>query len=365
MSPACHRVRGEAGAQLSGATIVLKNPAMRELYALAERAAKGKISVLVLGETGAGKEILARTVHRASPRAAGPLICLNCAALSDTLLESELFGHEKGAFTGALQAKQGLLEAASAGTLFLDEVGEMSLAIQAKMLRAIETRQVLRVGATKLRTVDVRFVAATSRDLDEEIAAKRFRKDLYFRLNGISLAIPPLRERTDEIPSLARVFLEGAAAQLGQAPPMLAPNALARLLAHPWPGNIRELRQAMERALLLGGGATIRPEHLPLEKTTRATRPPILQPPKVAGATRPGSPAGAPARPPLNMMPIEREAILAALARCAGNQTRAAALLGISRRTLCSKLKEHHIPRPRMKSTPARSSCASTPLSSS
>ena len=229
--------------------VVIQNPAMRDLYRLAARAGHSRINVLISGETGTGKEILAEAVHRASPRAAGPFVCFNCAAISDTLLESELFGHERGAFTGATQAKQGLVEAASSGTLFLDEIGEMSLTLQAKVLRVIETKQVLRVGATRPRAADARFVAATNRDLDQDIAAGRFRKDLYFRLNGISLSIPPLRARTDEILPLARLFLAEAAAQLGEAPSTLTPRALAQLLDYAWPGNIRELRNLMERAL--------------------------------------------------------------------------------------------------------------------
>ena len=188
------------------------------------------------------------------------------------LLESELFGYEKGAFTGALQPKLGLLEAASTGTLFLDEIGEMSLSLQAKVLRALETKQVLRVGATKPRAVDVRFVAATNRDLEEEVAAKRFREDLYFRLNGVTLAIPPLRERIDELPALAHLFLERVAQQVGVPVPRLTPEALAQLSAYSWPGNLRELRNVLERALLLASAGSITPEHLPQEKLQR--RPP-------------------------------------------------------------------------------------------
>ena len=227
VAKACSRLRGEpatAAPRNVHEGFVLENPAMRELYATAEKVAVGWINVLIAGETGVGKEILAETVHRRSPRAAGPFVCVSCAALTESLLESELFGHERGAFTGAAQAKVGLLEAATGGTLFLDEVGEMSLNLQAKVLRAIETRQVLRVGAVKPRPVDVRFVAATNRDLEEEVAAKRFRQDLFFRLNGITLSIPPLRERTDEIPPLARLFLRNVAVQLGHPPPNLFPG---------------------------------------------------------------------------------------------------------------------------------------------
>ncbi len=271
--------------------VVIQNPAMRDLYRLATRAGHSRINVLISGETGTGKEILAEAVHRASPRACGPFVCFNCAAVADTLLESELFGHERGAFTGAAQAKQGLVEAASSGTLFLDEIGEMSLTLQAKVLRVIETKQVLRVGATRPRAADVRFVAATNRDLDQDIAAGRFRKDLYFRLNGISLSIPPLRARTDEILPLARLFLAEAAAQLGEALSTLTPRALAQLLDYAWPGNIRELRNLMERAHLLASGGLIGPEHLPLDKMrsqrSRATDASPFAPPPLIRSHRP------------------------------------------------------------------------------
>jgi two-component system response regulator AtoC len=339
VSRACDRVRGTPKAT-SGNAIVLEDPAMRTLYAMAEKVARGTINVLLEGETGVGKEILAETVHRSSRRSTGPFVCLNCAALSDSLLESELFGYEKGAFTGAVQPKPGLLEAAHSGTLFLDEVGEMSLSLQAKVLRAIESKQVMRVGATKPRTVDVRFVAATNRDLEEEIAAKRFREDLYFRLNGITLEIPPLRERTSEIASLARLFLESFARQVGQEPPALAPEALEELRAYAWPGNIRELRNVIERALLLSSGSMITLEHLPLDRMRRGgraiTAEPVSQPPASPPSTG------------LSMAAIEKQAIVDALVRCTGNQTRAAELLGIPRRTFCKKLTEHNIPRPRV-----------------
>jgi DNA-binding NtrC family response regulator len=338
VSRACELVRqsrvGKLETASAGASVVLENPVMRELYTVAERAARGTINVLITGETGVGKEILAEAVHRASPRRSGPFICLNCAALSDSLLESELFGYEKAAFTGALQPKPGLLETASSGTLFLDEIGEMSLSLQAKVLRAIETKQVLRVGATKPRAVDVRFLAATNRDLEEEVAARRFREDLYFRLNGITLAIPPLRERTDEIPPLAHLFVEAVARQLGEQPPRIAPEALNELCSYSWPGNIRELRNVMERALLLASGGIVTPEHLPLDKMRRLAR-------------RAAAPASA-AVPPRSLDELEKQAIIDALVRCGGNQSRAAELLGMPRRTFCKRLAEYNIPRPRV-----------------
>ncbi len=320
--------------------VVLSNPAVKALYAVAERAAVGTINVLILGETAVGKEVFAEWIHRRSPRKDKPLLSVNCAALSESLLESELFGYEKGAFTGAVQAKLGLLEAADGGTLFLDEVGETTLPLQAKLLRAIETRQVLRVGATKPRSVDVRFVAATNRDLDEEVEAKRFRQDLYFRLNGIGLTIPPLRERTDEIEPLANLFLEAVAQPLGRPAPTLSAQAVTWLRAYSWPGNIRELRNTMERALLLCSGDEIRQQDLPTEKVTKTG----------GGAAAPPVEATAPSAPPWSVTSAreaERLAIVEALARCAGNQTRAAELLGIPRRTFCTRMREYSIPRPR------------------
>jgi transcriptional regulator with PAS, ATPase and Fis domain len=293
-----------------------------------------------------GQEVLARFVHESSPRAPKPFVCINCAALAETLLESELFGHEKGAFTGAVAAKTGLLEAAEGGTVFLDEVGEMSLALQAKLLRTLERREILRVGGTRPRAIDVRFVAATNRDLEEEVAQKTFRQDLYYRLAGITLTVPPLRERLDEVEPLARSFLQAAAAQLGRPVPDLGPEVVARLRAYAWPGNVRELKNVMERALVLADpNGRLGVEALPFERLERT-------PPPAAGDA-PARPAGAADRAPAGASwrdqkaAEEKQAICDALARCAGNQTRAAELLGMPRRTLCAKLKEYAIPRPR------------------
>jgi two-component system response regulator AtoC len=327
---------------------VVENPRMRQLYALAERVAAATINVLITGETGVGKEVLAATVHARSPRAGRPFLCINCAALAESILESELFGHERGAFTGAVQTKPGLLEAASGGTLFLDEVGEMSLGMQAKLLRVLETRQVMRVGATKPLSVDVRFIAATNRDLEEEIANKTFREDLFFRLNGICLEIPPLRERPDEIEPLARRCMENVARQLGREVPVLASEALELMRSYGWPGNIRELRNVMERAVILCGSDGITPEHLPAQKMRRPVEQGALPaspsaPAAPSAGVRDGGSAGREEK-----IAAARRAITDALERCAGNQTRAAELLGISRRTLCSRLKEYNIPRPRV-----------------
>jgi DNA-binding NtrC family response regulator len=340
----------------AGAGVILESSAMRELYAMAARAAAGTSNVLILGETGVGKEKLAEAVHRASPRAGKPFVAVNCAALSESVVESELFGHERGAFTGANQAKVGLIEAAAGGTLFLDEIGEMPLSIQAKLLRVIEARQVLRVGATQPRPVDIRLVAATNRDLEEEVEEKRFREDLYFRLNVITLEIPPLRERVEEIGPLARLFLGRLAEGANRPAPALSAEALAVLEDYAWPGNVRELRNVVERAFVLCTGTEIRPEHLPVEKIRRvrrkATDPSVELPAGVASGTPgepsvdPSPPGGSP--PPVrNLKELERQAILDALERCHFNQTRAAELLEMPRRTFCKRMKEYGIPRPR------------------
>lgn len=252
-------------AEVSAAVVADRR--MQDLYRLAERIAAGNIAVLILGETGVGKEVLAERVHRMSPRSSKPYLKLNCAALSETLLESELFGHERGAFTGAVSSKQGLLETANGGTVFLDEVGELPHATQVKLLRVLEERVVQRVGGLKPIPLDVRFIAATNRDLETEIVRGTFRQDLYFRLNGATLVIPPLRERASEIPDLARAFISQAARNMGLgSQPALSREALAMMVSYSWPGNIRELRNVAERAVLLCGDGPIESSHLPLEK---------------------------------------------------------------------------------------------------
>ena len=332
---------------------------MQDLRRLAECVAAGNISVLVLGETGAGKEVLAETIHRLSPRRDAPFLRLNCAALPETLLESELFGHERGAFTGATHGKPGLLETADGGTVFLDEVGELAMSTQVKLLRVLEEREVLPVGGVKPRPIDVRFVAATNRDLEAEVERRAFRQDLYFRLCAATLVIPPLRERVSEIAGLARTFIDAAARDMGRSPPALEAAALAALEAYLWPGNIRELRNMIERAVLLCGAGPISVGHLPVEKM-RA----ILAPARAPAAGEPVSaraPApvelddDAPAEParPLRAIvreqveSVERQRICDALARAAGNQSVAAKLLGMPRRTLVKRLAAYNIPRPR------------------
>jgi DNA-binding NtrC family response regulator len=317
-----------------GAGAVCEDEAMRGVYALAARAAAGTIGVLILGETGVGKEVLARAIHDASPRAARPFVSLNCAALSEPLLESELFGHERGAFTGAAGAKPGLLETAPGGTVFLDEVGELTPALQAKLLRVIEARELVRVGGVQARKIDVRFLAATNRDLEADVARGAFRRDLYFRLNGMTLVIPPLRERPRDLPVLARHLVAALARQARRRrAPELSDGALAVLAAHAWPGNVRELRNVLERALLLCDGSVISEAHLPRE-------PP---------GPRAGTPAAVPAA---REAPSERTRILETLAACAGNQSRAAKKLGISRKVLLARLDKYGVARPRKPGAP-------------
>jgi two-component system, NtrC family, response regulator AtoC len=319
--------------------VVLRDDAMRLVYEQAGRAAQSMLPVLVLGETGVGKDVLARAIHRMSPRASKPFLALNCAALAESLLESELFGHEKGAFTGALTTRPGLIESADGGTLFLDEIGDMPLSTQVKLLRVLEQREVMRVGARAPRSINVRFVAATNQELESAASAGRFRQDLYFRLNGLSLTIPPLRERRGEIAEFARRFLASASSQLEQSvAPTLSPQALAALEAYSWPGNVRELRNVIERAVVLATGESILLEHLPPKVAARTTEP-------SATPARPASSEMDQLKRDLNA--LARQRVLDALAQCDGNQTRAAELLGVSRRTLINRLEEYGIERPR------------------
>jgi two-component system, NtrC family, response regulator AtoC len=336
---------------LSPSTVLL-DPKMLQLYRMATSVAAGNISVLLIGETGTGKEVLAEAIHLNSPRRTKPLLRLNCAALSETLLESELFGHEKGAFTGATTAKLGLLETAQGGTVFLDEIGEMPPGLQAKLLRVLEDRVVMRVGGLRERPIDARFISATNRNIGAESERNRFRRDLYYRLNGATLQIPPLRERQREIEPLARLFLDKVALEMGRPTPHISPAALDRLLAHRWPGNVRELRNVMERAALLCDDQLL-PEHLPEPPATAELVPdPPLPTSHLLTSVELGAAVGGhaqvvPPPPPESPEDAELSRILQALERCAGNQTQAARLLGISRGTLVSRLDIYRVPRPR------------------
>ncbi len=365
--------------------VVVVDPRMHALFELVERVAAADISVLLQGETGAGKEVFAETIHRKSARADKPYLKLNCATLQESLLESELFGYERGAFTGANQAKPGLLEVAEGGMVFLDEVGELHPSLQAKLLRVLDERKLIRVGGLTPRPVDVRIVSATNRDLDADVRRGTFRQDLLYRLNAISIIIPPLRERVDEILPLAGRFAQAIATKTGRPVPRITDEAIALLRAYPWPGNVRELRNVIERAMVLITGNTIDVRDLPEDRMRAALGEPRElheegAPPAAYGAHGSagfagfagvagspglvGNPAGhasgganpppraptSPGVPEPAVGAAERQRILDALETCAGNQTHAANLLGISRRTLVNKLDKFALPRPRKRS---------------
>jgi two-component system, NtrC family, response regulator AtoC len=351
-------VRAEAAAVASGAAradaasrersldsdgIVSEAPETKRVFELAERLAKGPLNVLLTGETGVGKEVLAAFIHRRSPRAAGPLVEVNCAALTETLAESELFGHQKGAFTGAIATKEGFFEAADGGTLFLDEVGELTPSIQAKLLRVLESKKVLRVGATAPIAVDVRVVTATHRDLPADVKRGTFRQDLYFRLNGMTITVPPLRERRADVLELARRFAARTARVMQLDVPELTSEASALLVAHAWPGNVRELRNVIDRAVALAGGSVIGVSHIVFDTAPESVHAPTpTQPPHTEGAR----PVGALRE---ELAAEEKRRILAALESCGGNQTRAAELLSLPRRTLVARLQEYGLTKPRRK----------------
>jgi transcriptional regulator with GAF, ATPase, and Fis domain len=335
------------------AGVVVVDPQMQRVHELIDVVAKSAMSVILLGETGVGKEVLASRVHQQSSRAAKPFLKINCAALVESLLEAELFGYERGAFTGAVQSKAGLLEGAAGGTLFLDEVGELPLTTQAKLLRVLESGEVTRIGALKPKPIDVRFVSATNRDLKEFVAAGKFRQDLFFRLDGMSIHVPPLRERTAEISALAQAFVRDACASAGRPPIRVSEAAMVRLHQHPWPGNVRELKNVLARSVLLCRGEVIQEEDLRFEAMGAG---PAAPPAALAVARTEPPPAAAPAPAPLGpggryapdaIPDEERRRIIEALERAAGNQTRAAKLLGISRRTLLNRLDALGLPRPR------------------
>jgi DNA-binding NtrC family response regulator len=302
------------------AGILTTSPRMQEVLRIIERVAPTDSSVLILGESGTGKELVARAIHERSTRATRPFVPIHCGALPREVLESELFGHEKGAFTGAVGAKPGLMELADGGTLFLDEIGEMETESQVKLLRVLETGTFFRVGGTRPRQIDVRLVAATNRDLAEAIRAGEFRQDLYYRINTIAVQLPPLRERPDDIALLARHFVEASVAYGAKR---LAPPALAALEAYAWPGNVRELLHAIERAVILSKGAEIGPEDLPAE---------------VVGVSRPAAPAAG-----ASLETMERQHIVATLRQVGGHRGKAAALLGIDPKTLYRKILSYRI----------------------
>ena len=287
-----------------------------EIYKLVARVAGLDTTVLIQGETGTGKELVARAIHEASPRADRPFVVVDCAALPETLFESELFGHERGAFTGALGTRRGLLETSAGGTCFLDEIGELSAPLQAKLLRTLQGRTIRRVGGNDPIPVNVRVVAATNRDLHKLVAEGEFRDDLYYRLNVVTIVVPPLRERATDVPLLAQHFLEKFAQTSGRPIRRLAPEALALLAAYAWPGNVRELEHAIERAVALSSAETLVPDDFPLHLRQEPARAPRLP---AAGMT---------------LAEVKRWYVHKALEEAGGNKVRAAELLGIDRRTL-------------------------------
>jgi two-component system response regulator HydG len=323
------RARVEVGGEVPEEPygLVAKSAAMRTFVELALRVAKVDATVLITGESGSGKERVARLLHEESTRAAGPFVALNCGAITETLLESELFGHTRGAFTGATQDRSGLFEAAHGGTLFLDEVGEISPGMQVKLLRALQEREIRRVGENRNRTVNVRVVAATNRDLLHSVSAGSFRQDLYYRLKVIELHLPALRERREDILPLARVLLADAAVRMQRQLEGLAPSVADQLLRYDWPGNVRELENAMERAAALARGSRVELEDLPEEIRV------VSSPKPIGAATERAS-----VRP---LAEIEREYILAALEHNGGNQTHTAAQLEIGSATLYRRLKAY------------------------
>ncbi len=317
-----HSLRRELDRAHAFDQIVGSSDALQQLLTLVAKVAGTNASILITGESGTGKELVARAIHFHSSRAKGPFLAVNCGALNENLLEAELFGHEKGAFTGATSAREGLLKAADGGTLLLDEIGEMSPSLQVRLLRALQEREVIPVGARAAVAFDVRVVAATNRELEQEVEAGRFREDLFYRLNVIPVRVPPLRERSGDVALLARHFAAKFGRELGLAPLAFEPDALAALSGYSWPGNIRELMNAIERASALSNGS-IALEHLPerVQLGVRATRDPD-------GGF-------------LTLDELERRHISAVLERTGGNKSRAAELLGIDLSTLYRKLRRY------------------------
>lgn len=324
-------LRRELEASTGQRRVIGSTQRWKDVLAQAARVAQTETTVLLTGESGTGKEVVARFIHHGSKRINGPFIAINCAALPDQLLESELFGHERGAFTGAVSAKPGRIEQANGGVLFLDEVGEMSPVVQAKVLRVLEQREFLRLGGTKLQRADIRVIAATNRDLMAAIRRGEFREDLYYRLGVFEIALPPLRERPEDILELADGFLDEIGQSVGRPAAGIARDAREQLTRYHWPGNVRELRNAIERAVILADGGYIRSEHLPVTgpRTAANSAPPDLSPSSAL-------PAGG-----VNLEAIERALVVKALAQARHNKTRAAKLLGLTRAQLYSRIEKY------------------------
>ena len=325
------QLREELSSAGSRETTVFASPRFRAVYDLTLQVAASDANILILGESGTGKELIAGTLHRNSPRRERPFVSLNCAALSDTLLESQLFGHLRGAFTGAIMNQKGLLEEADGGTLFLDEIGDVSPAVQAKLLRVIQEKDFIPIGSTRPKKVDVRFVAATNKDLRREVSEGRFREDLYYRLNVITIELPPLRERTEDVEPLAHHFLKRFAARMSKHIHSIEPDALETLRSYTWPGNVRELENVMERAVILTQGSTITSAVIPLQGGM------IVPSPAAAASRLTTDPT------PSRMVPleeIERHHIEAVLRGTGYHKSRTAEILKISRRTLDRRIEE-------------------------
>jgi transcriptional regulator with GAF, ATPase, and Fis domain len=311
--------------------VVGQSKEWRDVLAQSARVAHTETTVLLTGESGTGKEVVARFIHHASRRSQGPFVAINCAALPDQLLESELFGYDRGAFTGAVASKPGRIEHAAGGVLFLDEVGEMAPQVQAKLLRVLEEREFMRLGSTRLLRADIRVIAATNRDLHAAMQRGQFREDLYYRLGVFEIVLPPLRQRVQDIPDLADAFLEEIGQTVGRPAAGIAKEAKAQLLAYTWPGNVRELRNAIERAVILADGGLIRSDHLPMgtPRTAAASDDPPGAGPLPAGG--------------VNLEAIERALVVRALAQARHNKTRAAKLLGLTRGQLYSRIEKYGI----------------------
>jgi len=318
--------------------LVGEDPSLRKVFASLQRAATTDATVLLEGESGTGKELFARSLHALSGRADAPFVAINCAAIPENLLETELFGYEKGAFTGAVARKPGKFEMAHRGTLFLDEIGDLPLSLQAKILRALEEKRFERVGGTASLQVDVRLVAATNRGLRAAVAARRFREDLYFRLSVFPIMIPPLRERKGDVPVLARFFVERFCRDLKKKPLVLSPPAMEQLQAYHWPGNVRELQNCIERAVILTDGDTVFPRHLNLTFAVPVTEEPAVSP--WAHIDMTGTLVEVTRRVTAEVEKVKIEDVLR---EAGGNKPRAAELLQISYKALLAKLKEHGI----------------------
>ncbi len=339
--------------QLPSGEIIGRSPAMQEVYKLVGRLVTNDAAVLIYGESGTGKDLVARTIHFKSARSAAPFVAVNCSAIPHGLLESELFGHERGSFTGANERRAGKFETAEAGTLFLDEIGDLPLELQPKLLRALQEREFNRVGGTDTLRLRARVIAATNQDLEAAVRAKRFREDLYFRLRVIPIQMPPLRARREDIPELAEYFVAKAAREMGAKTTAFAPGAIAKLMSYEWPGNVRELENTVMRAALLAPGNSIRPEDIELEHSPSGQRRTPMHEGAALGdliseriAQWFDDPNGEEPRDLYQRMvaEMERPLIELALKRASGNQVKAARMLGLNRNTLRKKITDHKIP---------------------